>query len=301
MIILCAKVVQMLSMKTFTIGMAVLAFGGAQAYTIRQFEFNNNLLEDSHNSTAGYYVGGENPTATTATFTTSTIGGQTAQVASFGKNGTFKIDHNLNPNNVYYNGSAWVPCTRVNKYTIIADVKFDSAGSWISYYNTDVANGSDDGDMFFKGSGTSYGAGVNGVYNGSFNPFEWNRIALVVNLEPAFVNGAWVATSFDVYANGTLITNTSNPQAANDNPRFSLAPNGSGSAFFWLFGDNDGDTSNGGLINSLVIADDAATPAMIAALGGPTANGIGKAVPEPATLIILGAGALALIRRRKRA
>jgi hypothetical protein len=73
---------------------------------------------------------------------------------------------------------------------------------------------------------------------------------------------------------------------------------------FWLFSDQgDGNPAwaegDEGLVGSVQFRDDVMTAEQIKALGGATAAGIG-AVPEPATMIALGAGVSALLIRRKR-
>lgn len=291
-------------MKTFTLACGIVAVGSAQAITIRNYEFNNSLNETGGNTAAEYCVGGTSPASQTAQYTTATIGGQTATVSRFDKNGTYKITENFDGNGVKLSNGSWIDATYVNHYTIITDVKFDQASSsYISFYNT-AANNSDDGELFFKGSGTSWKAGISdargGGYGGSINPFEWNRVALVVNCETTDQgNDGWFRlTTFDVYVNGDLIQKQYNPWSAQDGG-WSLGSNQGQPALFWLFGDNDGETASG-WVNSLLVADGEYTAAQIKALGGATAAGLGQPVPEPMSMIALGLGAVGLITRRRR-
>ena len=110
-----------------TVGAVVAS--GANAMTVRSWDFNNTLAENRGGVAAQYMYGqgtGIAP-ASLPGYTTQMIGGQAATVAQIAADGAFKITYNLDANNLI-NGK---PASRVNRFTIVADVKFDPA-TWIS-------------------------------------------------------------------------------------------------------------------------------------------------------------------------
>lgn len=176
----------------------------------------------------------------------------------------------------------------VNQYTMVWDVYYPSSSNntYRALLQTSATNGND--ADFFIGNGTvapsPNGVGISGVYNGTILPDTWYRIALVVNLDVGTGN-----QSFFKYINGNLVGSQSLV-----NSRWSVWAEGSGNPS-WIFSDNDGDTAMG-YADHVAFFDSALSANDVAALGGLT-----NAVPEPASLLLVGMGVTALIRRRARA
>lgn len=211
-----------------------------------------------------------------ATYSTETVGSVTKQVANFddvaNEEKFFRARHGLGVNG----GGAYV-----NQYSILLDLKVTSIGDWVSLYNTNH-NNQNDGDAFIRASDS--GLGISGDYAGSFTRNEWNRVVLTVdqgaNLMNLYLNGTWVN---EVTLSGGL------------DGRWALyAHDDAFASWTDILGDNDGD-SGVGQISQLAFYGSVLSANEVAALGP-----VGSPVPEPATLAVLGAGALALIRRRRK-
>ena len=235
-------------MKTLLCTLLVVMSGVAsRAANFCQWDFNGNLAS----STGGANLTADAATPATAagvTFTTATIGGQTAQVAAFTRGTFFRMTHGLAANG----GGSYV-----NQYTLIMDVMFPSRPTgWAVLWQTNPDD-SNDGDWFINSSG---GLGISGVYGGSVADGTWNRIALVVD---------GVAGTFTSYLNGTSVQQIS---GAGLDGRWSLDTTA------LLFADEDGENA-GGYVNSVQLRGSALAAAEIAALGGPQAAGI----PVPQT------------------
>ena len=220
---------------------------------IAQWDFNGSLASS---------LGGSNLVAGFATpavsagvaFTTATIGGQSAQVASFTRGTFFRMTHGLGVNA----GGAFL-----NRYTVIMDVMFSSRPTgWAALWQTSSAN-ANDGDWFINPSG---GVGISGSYAGNVVDGTWNRLALVVDT---------VAGTFNTFINGVPAQQTS---AEALDGRFALEP------VALLFADQNQENA-GGFINSVQVRPEALGATDIAALGGPAANGI--QTPQPPTLRVL--------------
>ncbi len=209
---------------------------------VAQWDFNGNLAS----STAGANLTAAAATPASApevTFTTATINGETAQVASFTRGTYFQMIHGLDDNG----GGSFV-----NQYTLMMDVMFPSRpGGWAVLWQTSAAN-ANDGDWFINPSG---GLGISSVYGGSVADGTWNRIALVVD------SAAGTLTSF---LNGTQVQQVSGPSL---DGRWSL------DSTALLFADENQENA-GGFVNSVQLRGRAMTAADIAALGGAQAAGI---------------------------
>ncbi len=209
---------------------------------VAQWDFNGNLASST---------GGANLTPAAAApaaaagvnFSTATINGQTAQVASFTRGTYFQMAHGLPANG----GGSYV-----NQYTLILDVMFPSRPiGWAALWQTNPGNGND-GDWFINPAG---GLGISSVYGGSVVDGTWNRVALVVDS---------AANTFTSYLNGTPVQQLSGP---NPDGRWSL------DATALLFADENQENA-AGFVNCVQLRSRALSAIDIAALGGAEAAGI---------------------------
>jgi hypothetical protein len=235
-------------MKTLLCSLLVILSGLlSRAAITGQWDFNGNLAS----STGGTNLSAEaSAPATVAgvTFTTASIGGQTAQVAAFTRGTFFRMTHGLAANG----GGSYV-----NQYTLIMDVMFPSRPTgWAALWQTNPSD-ANDGDWFVNPSG---GLGISSVYGGNVADGIWNRIALVVD---------GVAGTFTSYLNGTGVQQISGVTL---DGRWSL------DATALLFADENEENA-AGYVNSVQLRGSALAAAEIAALGGPRAAGI----PVPQT------------------
>lgn len=214
---------------------------------IAQWDFNGNLA--SSTAGANLVAAAATPASTAGvSFTTATINGQTAQVASFTRGTYFQAVHGLAANG----GGGYV-----NQYTLIMDVMFSSRPTgWAALWQTSSGN-ANDGDWFINPSG---GLGISGVYGGSVADGAWNRVALVVDS---------VAGTFTSFLNGTQVQHISGPSL---DGRWSLETTA------LLFADENQENA-GGYVNSVQLRGSAMAAADIAALGGVQATGI--PLPQP--------------------
>lgn len=220
---------------------------------IAQWDFNGSLASSlgGSNLVTGFAAPAASPGVA---FTTATISGQSAQVASFTRGTFFRMTHGLGVNA----GGAFL-----NRYTVIMDVMFPSRPTgWAALWQTSSANGND-GDWFINPSG---GVGISGSYAGNVVDGTWNRLALVVDT---------VAGTFNTYINGVPAQQTS---AGALDGRFALEP------VALLFADEDQENA-AGFINSVQVRPEALSATDIAALGGPAAGGI--QTPQPPTLRVV--------------
>ncbi len=221
---------------------------------VAQYDFDGNLSSS---------VGGSALTTSFAapassagvTFTTATIGGQSAQVATFTRGSYFNLQHGLGANG---GGSL------LNQYTLIFDVMFPShVDPWAVLYQTNPAN-NDDGEWFINGS---RGLGISGVYGGTVADGTWNRLAVVVD---------GVAGTLTSFINGTQVQQVGGPAV---DGRWALG------ATVLLFADENSENA-AGYVNSVQLRPEAMLAADIAALGGATAAGIPLPAP-PSSLHVV--------------
>jgi hypothetical protein len=242
----------------FTITLALGLGLSTHAMLVSQWDFNNRDLA----ATTGTALAYRGDTAATTSFTTATIGGQTAYVMRFPATTPsqgYIMTHGLGPNG---GGS------RVNQYTLIMDIMFPTAssGQWRSLFQTDPANVSD-GDLFVN---PGNGIGISGEYAGVILANTWQRVAFVVDLTAPtdklrkFIDGVQVGTQDSgYYLDG----------------RWALEPTA------LLFADENNETRMG-YVNSIQIRSEAMLAADIAALGGASAAGIPLPVPPTALHVI---------------
>jgi predicted phosphodiesterase len=226
-------------------GISVLAPG-----SLAQWDFNGSLASSvgGSNLVAGFAAPATTPGVA---FTTATIGGQPAQVASFTRGTFFRVAHGLGVNG----GGGFL-----NRYSLILDVMFPSRPTgWAALWQTSAAN-NNDGDWFINPSG---GIGISGNYGGSVPDGAWHRLALVVDT---------VAGTYNTYVNGA---------PAQQNSGLTLDGRFAVDSVALLFADEDQENA-AGFVNSVQLRPEALSPADLAALGGPTAAGI--PTPQPPSL-----------------
>jgi hypothetical protein len=230
---------------------AFLALPPALRAEVAQWDFDGDLESSTgHAPLAEFFAApGVGPDYE---FESGAIGGDGAEVLRFERGTYFRVMPGMGPNG----GGAYV-----NRYTLVMDVMFPDrspSGGWASLLQTNEAN-ANDGDWFIGDTG---GLGISGNYGGSVPEGEWHRLALVVDL---------VAGTFTSFIDGVQVQqNTGEPLDG----RFSLySVNDGGFDGFSIFADESGDNAEG-FINSLQFRDVALAPADVAALGGPSADGI---------------------------
>jgi predicted phosphodiesterase len=220
---------------------------------IAQWEFNGSLASATggSNLVAGFAAPA---TAPGVAFTTTTIAGQTAQVASFTRGTFFRMTHGLGVNG----GGAFL-----NRYTVVMDVMFPTRPTgWAALWQTGPAN-ANDADWFINPQG---GIGIGGNYGGTLADGTWYRLALVVDATTGTYNS---------YVNGA---------AVQQNTGVTLDSRFSADGVALLFADEDQENA-AGYVNSVQVRPEALTAADVAALGGPAAGGI--PTPQPPTLRLL--------------
>ena len=265
---------------------AVAAGGVARATLITgAWEFNGDYSAAIGTDLLpqGAAVGGS-VFGTTTALGVPNIGGQVAQVMRFPAMPTSADGYQM------FSGAAANGSTSdVNLYTLIMDILYPSTSTgYRALFQTSAAN-SGDADWFVNDSN---GIGIRGMYNGDLTPDTWHRIALVVDLEQTDVTKKYLN-----YMDGTFVGYSDLLAEGNPGGWYSVWSAASGKPS-WLFSDNDGETAPG-YVNSVQFRDYAMTPIELAGLGGATAAGISN-IPEPSSVLLLGAAALLLAARRFR-
>ncbi|MEC8895093.1 MAG: LamG-like jellyroll fold domain-containing protein, partial [Planctomycetota bacterium] len=187
-------------------------------------------------------------------FEDAVIGEEEAEVATFTRGTFFQLFTGFEPNG----GGGYT-----NQYTLIMDVMFPEGSllesGWAALYNTNPPAGND-GDWFVQNA--NRGIGIGGNYAGEVLPDTWHRLALVVDL----VEGTYTS-----YIDGNQVQQNTGETL---DGRFSLYSINDGALEgFSIFADDTGDNSSG-YVNSVQVRDVAMPAGQIAALGGPSAEGI---------------------------
>ena len=244
--------------RRFFVGVIVVAFlfcgwlPGLRGAVV-QWDFNGDLT--SANGGVSLIAGATLPaTQPVVVFTNLMIGGQPAPVAAFSRGTFFSLRHNFTPNG---GGSL------VNQYTLILDVMFPNRpAGWAALWQTDPGN-RNDGDWFIN---PGRGLGIDGNYQGTVADGVWHRLALVMDglggKLTSFIDGVPVASIYGVAVDGHLALDTQ----------------------VLLFTDDNLETAPG-FVNCVQLWDAALPAEDLAALGGPTADGI--PVPAKPTLNLL--------------
>lgn len=187
---------------------------------------------------------------TTASFGIADIQGTPAKVmhmpAATDRAIGYLMDHGARPN-----GDP--NATKVNQWTLIMDILIPTDG-WHCFIQIDDPNNGNDGDLFVN---PGNGIGISGSYQGSIVRGQWHRVAFAVDS----------ATVISKFIDGAKVADQVGWSGAGLNGRHALLPTA------LLFSDEDGE-SQAAYINSIQIRNYKVTDAGIAALGGPTADGI---------------------------
>lgn len=197
---------------------------------------------------------------TTTSFGIADINGWPAKVMQFPK--TLQCDGFQLPHGAAPNGGG----SLVNQWSLVMDVMFpDTAtgtGGYVALIQTDLFNDTD-AETFIK---SGAGLGISGTYAGDVTDGVWHRFALVSDM---------TVNTYTTYVDGVqAIQNMGNEDEVLDG-RFALF------STLLLFVDQDGESALG-YVNSVQFRNYAMTPEEVAALGGPTAAGIGKYDRRPA-------------------
>lgn len=221
-----------------------------------QWDFNRGDLSATIGQALEYLGGTNGPTVaatqfgTTTSFGVADIGGQPAQVMRFAGALNNTLGYVMR-HGAIANGSP--TATKVNQWTLIIDLYTVDAG-WLSFIQIDSPANANDGDLFLNPDG---GIGITGNYQGSILPGEWHRIAFAID----------AANTISKYIDGVKVADQTGWDGAGLDGRHGLLPTAI------LLGDQDGD---GKLcyVNSVQVRNYKMRDREIAALGGPTAEGI---------------------------
>jgi len=174
----------------------------------------------------------------------------------------------------------------VNEYTMFFDLRIDAL-DWFPVYNTGYDN-YNDAELWIRGDGA---IGDSGVYTaaGIIPEATWVRLAVTRKYEDdawyryLYVEGNLVAGKF--LGEGTDGTNSLYTNEQQDEGQFTI------------LSDNDQWVYAGGKLQNYAFADWAMSDADIAAYGPYDGGPIG--IPEPATLVLLSLGSLAILRQKR--
>ncbi len=201
-------------------------------------------------------------TANITTFPVVTINGQPAQVMGFGSNTItqgYYMRHEVKPNG----GGQFV-----NQYTLLMDVMYPAPSSdqWRALFQTDPFNHEGNDADFLVGNASVLpdpsGIGAESQFNGTLSPDTWYRVAFAVDLT------APAGQQLKKYVNGVNVGSQSLSGGVDGG--YALGP----TALLFTAGIGAGGFTQPGFVNSIQFVNGWMSPAAIAALGGPTADGL---------------------------
>lgn len=220
------------------------------------------------------YVG---DTSNITSFTIAKINGQQANVMGFGSNSSsqgFIMRHGAAPNG----GGQFV-----NQYTLIMDVLYpggDDSSAWLPLVQADPFNHSGNDAEFYFGVTTTPGPdgiGPASQMTATLLPNTWYRLGLVVDLT------AQAGKQLRKYLNGTPV-GMQNLSGGIDG-RYALGP----SALLFTTGfDDPNNPPQPGYVNSIQFINGCVAPADMAALGGPSPQGIPYNDSRPSIQVTAG-------------
>ncbi len=230
---------------------ALFALQGPAAADIAQWDLDGGL-EPTAGPGRALVAGAAPPAfAPDVTFVEDVIGREPALVARFSRGTFLRMEHGLAPN-----GGG----TRLNRYTVVMDVLFpDGTSGWQALLQTDESN-STDGEWYVQPDLQGGGIGISGNYGGQVPDGVWHRLALVVDL---------VAGTYTSFIDGRRVQQNTGLDL---DGRFSMGPAA------LLFADENEENA-AGFVNSVQVRDEALTEEEVAALGGPTADGVPLGAP----------------------
>jgi YVTN family beta-propeller protein len=201
-------------------------------------------------------------TATITRFPSHSINGRSAQVMAFGTNSPSQglvMHHGAQPNG----GGRFV-----NQYTLLLDVMFpaQSSGHLRALFQTDPFNHlNNDAEFYVGGQDASpdpNGLGTEGQFNGPLAPDTWYRLVFAVDLT------ASAGQQLTKYVNGVKVGSQS--LSGGVDGRYALGP----TALLFTSGLTSGGLTQPGFVNSIQFVNGWMPPDAVAALGGPTAEGL---------------------------
>ncbi|MBI4659295.1 MAG: hypothetical protein HY735_10680 [Verrucomicrobia bacterium] len=166
-----------------------------------------------------------------------------------------------------------------NQWTLIVDLYWGQGHGFGTILRTHDLAQNNDGDLFWRGSDGSYGKGCCSNYDG-INPANshqretWARVTFVADMTST-------PKRFAKYVNGVKHREDVSGDGANIDGRFSLP------AEIFMFNDGDDNEQSTALVSAIQFREGALTDEEVAALGGPSANGI----PAPAKAQATGVAA----------
>ena len=241
------------------------------------FAAGKNGLGPTVGQALEYFDGASGTTAAGTQFGTTTsfgipdIGGQPASVMLVPGGNSRQLGYIMR-HGLGANGGA----TRVNQYTLIYDIYWQTGPGFASFINFDLSNQSD-GDFFFRVSDGGFGQGGGG-YEGAtqMQINRWHRVAFAVDMAA----NPPVVTKF---LDGVKHADQLAPNNVLDGDRRTMPVGGA-----VLFGDDDGER-HPAYVNSIQVRDGKMSDAELAALGPATATGIPVALSGAAAAELVAA------------
>jgi hypothetical protein len=220
------------------------------------WNFDNNDLSASIGQALEYRGGPAGATAagtafgTTASFGIPNIQGVPARVMSCPAASTRDIGY-LMTHGARPNGDP--NATKVNQWTLIMDILIPTDG-WHCFVQIDEPGNSNDGELFVN---PANGIGISGSYQGSIVRGQWHRVVFAVDSLEVIAK----------YIDGVKAADQTTWSGKGLNGRHALLPTA------LLLSDEDGESQRC-FLNSVQIRNYRMTDAGVAALGGPTPDGV---------------------------